>query len=96
VKATFLHISFSFRSVAKVQELEPAFNKAKDWIRYAPNCWLVYTTSTTARWLARLKPYLADNDVVMIIKIPPTDLDENIDGWLPKWVWHWIETTNTQ
>ena len=47
----FMHISFNFESrPAKTSELESIFNLALDWVRYAPNCWIVWTSSDAARW----------------------------------------------
>ena len=83
----FLHIAINFKSgAAKMKELEPAFNKALDWLRYAPNCWIVWTTSDPAKWYARLKPVLDEADTFFICKI---DIDTRY-GWLPKSTWNWI------
>lgn len=84
--AKFVHISFSFRGAPKIEELLPAFNQALDWVRYAPNCWIVWTTSSTEKWFARLKPHLTDDDHMLIATL---DL-QDYNGWLPQWVWDWI------
>ncbi len=84
----FLHIGFAFRGRPKVGELEPVFGKAIDWVRYAPNCWIVYTTSSPRLWMARLRPFLSAGDQVFIVRL---DL-ETRSGWLPKWVWEWLKT----
>jgi hypothetical protein len=69
-----------------VDELEPIFDKALDWIRYAPNCWIVHTSATPQKWLARLKPILAPSDHVLIVEINLA----NRSGWLPRSLWDWI------
>lgn len=85
--AQFLHITFSFSGAAKVNELVPAFNKALDWARYAPNCWIVWTTSSAEEWYTRLKPNLTDDDLMFISAL---DLHQPYSGWLPQWVWDWL------
>jgi hypothetical protein len=66
--AEFLHISFHFdKGGSKIEELKPEFNKALDWYRYAPNCWVVWTTTNAEGWYARLKPLLTDKDSMLVI-----------------------------
>ena len=88
----FLHIGINFSGVAKVAELIPVFNKALDWVRYAPNCWIVWTTSTTEQWHARLKPHLTDKDHMFIVAL---DLSQEYSGWLPQEVWDWLSKDRT-
>ena len=84
---SLLHIGFTFRGPPKVKELEPVFDKALAWVRYAPNCWLVQTTATPERWLGRLKLYLGPKDLVCIVELTPN----TFNGILPQWIWDWIE-----
>ena len=49
---------FGWKGPVKMKELEPVFNKALDWMRYAPNCWILWTTTPAEDWVGRLKPYL--------------------------------------
>lgn len=90
--AQFLHIGISFSGVAKVAELIPVFDKALDWVQYAPNCWIVWTTSSTEQWYVRLKPHLTDNDHMFISAL---DLQQEYAGWLPKEVWAWLSKDRT-
>jgi hypothetical protein len=83
----FLHIGFGFQAPPRTDELEPIFDKALDWMRYAPNCWIVQTTSTPQQWLARLRPLLSPSDNVFIVEINPA----NRSGWLPQSIWTWIK-----
>jgi len=83
----FLHIAFNFRGPTKVQELEPIFNQGVDWVRYAPNCWIVWTTSNAETWYSRLKPSLGPNDTMLIIRVDRSERH----GWLPKWIWEWLD-----
>lgn len=83
---TFFHIGIAFLDMPKVEELEPVFNKALNWLRYAPNCWIVKSTRSPRTWLARLKPHLSAGDHVFIVQI---ELNKR-SGLLPKWAWDWI------
>lgn len=81
-----LLVTFAFVASPKTTELEPVFNKASDWLRYASNCWLVCTTSSPQVWMQRIKPHLEKGDQVFIVEV---DLEKR-SGWLNKWVWEWI------
>jgi len=85
--AQFLHIGLNFAEATKVEELIPVFDKALDWVRYAPNCWIVWTTSSHEQWYARLKPHLTDRDHLFISTL---DLQHGYSGWLPQVVWDWL------
>jgi hypothetical protein len=84
---SYLHISFNFMArPTKTDELLPAFSKALDWVRYAPNCWIVWTSADPAFWYARLKPLVHDDDSIFICEM-------NINsraGYLPVMVWDWL------
>ncbi len=82
----FLHIGIAFADHPQVPELEPIFNKAIDWLRYAPNCWIVKTRKPARVWLKRLRAQLAAGDLVLIVQIDPT----RRSGLLPKWAWEWL------
>lgn len=84
----YLHIGFHFASMPKTTELEPIFmNFSDDWVRYAGNCWLVWTKYSQAQWLEALKPQLGEHDHVLILEIKPS---QPLSGWLPQWIWNWL------
>ncbi len=84
----FVHIGINFGEAAKVQELEPAIQAvADDWIRYAPNNWIVWTASSNANLAAALRRNLTINDQFMLFEINPL----NRDGWHHGWVWEWLD-----
>lgn len=88
-EARFLHISFAFKGKPKVKELEEVFNKGLDWMRYAPNCWIVWTTSTPKQWYDRLKPQLTGDDSCLIVTIDLSS--EKRYGQMFKWEWEWMQ-----
>jgi hypothetical protein len=83
----FLHIGFNWSGEPKINELKPVFDNAIDWLRYTPNCWIVWTSSDPEKWYERVKPYLGTGDHVFICAV---DM-ETRQGWLPKTTWAWID-----
>ena len=81
----FLHISVSGRPDTKQLE-EKVFDKALDWVRYTPNCWIVWTSREPDDWFIRLRANVPRLESFFIVEINL----ENRRGWLPKWVWEWI------
>jgi hypothetical protein len=86
--AKFLHIAFSFKSgQTNVSRIRTAIGSARDWYRYAPNCWIVYTTRTPEKWFEILKPKLSDDDHMFICELDVA----NRQGWLPEGAWSWLD-----
>jgi len=82
----FLHIGFKWENPTDSKKLKEILDKAIDWIKYAPDCWILWTSSDPDKWWARLKPLLKEKDYVFICK-----LDINVrQGLLPEYVWEWI------
>lgn len=80
----FLHVGFNWADgKPKIAELEPLFNHADDWIRYAANCWVVHTTEDANAWYERVRKYMTSDDRVLICELNPS----NKQGWLDKWMW---------
>ena len=92
MKGQFLHVGFKWVGPPKTAELKPVFSKAVDWVRYAPNCWILYTTSSARVWKERVKPHLGDEDSVLIVKLDPSERN----GLLPRWVWDWFKKPRTK
>jgi tRNA (Thr-GGU) A37 N-methylase len=86
-EARYLQISFEFEGPPKIVEVKPEFDKALDWIRIAPNVWIVWSTSSPNEWYTRLKPYLGPKDHLYIFGI-----DNRVrQGWAQKLVWDWLD-----
>jgi hypothetical protein len=80
----FLHITY--RGAKNVDDLTPTFNKALDWYRYTPDCWIVWTTSSPQEWYSRLKQHLEKGDNLYICELNVA----NRQGWTPKSFWEWL------
>ena len=86
-KARYLQITFDTEGPPKIDQLKPSFDKALDWIRIAPNSWIVWTTSTPDGWYNRLKSKLGPNDHLYIFGID----NSSRQGWAPQWIWDWLD-----
>lgn len=86
VTPKFIHIGFNWNGVPKINELLPVFNQALDWIRYAPNCWIVWTTTDTLGWHNRIVPLITQADRVFICELNIS----NKQGWMDKFAWDWF------
>ena len=90
--ATFkmLHLSISHPaalSAEQTKQIEEALNKAKDWLRYAPNCWLIWTSVEPRVWADRLHKVLSNEyDAFLFVEVNL----ENRGGWLIDDAWKWI------
>jgi len=83
-----LHIGFNWGDGdPRISTLTPIFNKAIDWIRYAPNCWIVWTSSSPETWYGRLKPLLGEKDSLFIVEINVAERQ----GWLSRSIWDWLK-----
>ena len=91
--AKFLHLGINFTERAStpeaLREIEEVLNKSKDWYRYAPNCWLIYTGQTAKTWNERLKriPWMAEQRYL----ITAVNIDDR-SGLLLKDTWDWIKS----
>jgi hypothetical protein len=84
----FLHVGCLFPTRAKTTELDRVFDASGDeWIRYAPNNWIIWTEKSAADLFSLLKPYVTLDDCVLITGL---DLNER-NGWMPKWIWDWLD-----
>jgi hypothetical protein len=65
-----------------------ALQKVGDsWWHYLSNTWLISTYKNTNQVYAELQPYLASNDLIVIVPI----IGREKWGVLPKDAWGWID-----
>ena len=83
----FIHVGFNFKSspIPEV-ELEELFNTSLDWMRYAPNCWVLWTKAEPAEWHTSIKKKCPG----LTYFICELNM-ENRQGWLSKTTWDWIK-----
>lgn len=85
--AKFLHIGFNFGTrPTKSAPLKEIFDTAIDWYRYAPNCWVIYTSRSVDKWYELLKPKIHKDDAMFICELTI----ENRQGWMEDDFWKWI------
>lgn len=85
---TFLHIGIFYYGPSRTKDLQEFFNtNAVDWIRYADNCWIVYSDKTPQWWTEYLNPRLGTGDQFVIVQIYPS----TYWGMHQDWVWKWFQ-----
>jgi hypothetical protein len=89
----FLHLGVRFEDSGAPNRsaIEEVLNKAKDWFRYTPNCWIIYTAKDADTWHRRIRdiPGMKDHTSFLICEILLSQKDKRA-GWLPESVWEWI------
>ncbi|WP_168075015.1 hypothetical protein [Caulobacter sp. SSI4214] len=85
--AEFLLVTLNTRG-GEIDEamLHARFDKALDWIKYAPNCWILYTTKDSKTWYERVRKVVGERAHIFVVEV---NLKHRA-GWLPKSVWAWI------
>jgi hypothetical protein len=87
---SFIHVAFDTRGKGeKFEKFKKKFNLAKDWIYYAPNCWILYTRRSADAWFDIIKPLLGEDDRVFIVEIS-RDASKR-SGFLQPDVWEWLD-----
>src|SRR5258708_4051262 len=83
----FLHVGFSRPARVDVEQFSPVFDKASSWIRYATNCWILYTAISPEEWTARIRkiPGMEKRNVF----VAEFHYD-HASGNLPEWAWEWL------
>lgn len=82
--AKFLHVTIS--GTPKTRELGAVFDAADDWLRYAPNCWIVRSDESVDDWLNRLKRATGRSANIFITEFNPREAA----GYLPETNWEWF------
>ena len=86
----YLHITFNYVGhkgmMGKVQPIISQY--AVDWLRYAPYCWIVYTSDSPYTWVERLRPLMGADENVLIFELNYS----NYYGWTSDLVRKWLHT----
>jgi hypothetical protein len=85
----FLHVGFSFTGgrSSPTEEIQYILDKGLDWVRYAPNNYILYTAKDVEVWYNRLRKVIHEDDNIFIVEINI----KNRQGWLPSKIWDWIK-----
>ena len=82
------HIYLRPKASINLDAVKEKMNLALDWYMYADHCWVVKTTSDSAKWQARLKSLVEPEGSLLIFKIEPLTRQ----GWMPKSFWDWLKS----
>ena len=80
VMAELFHIYISPRKNATQEDVEKKLNLAVDWYRYTKGVYIVYTTSSSAKWKARLSNLVKPDGLLFICKLDTSTRE----GWMTK------------
>jgi hypothetical protein len=86
-----LHIGFHFQApFPNVKIIEGVVSTySVDWVRYSTHCYLIVTDHhPTVIQKALLAIPNMDSSFLMVCAVDPTIT--NIDGYLPQWIWDWV------
>jgi hypothetical protein len=92
----YLNISISFPSngteLVAHNHVQQVINGAGDWLRYASNCWIVWTNETPQQWYNKLAAIeMLKPSSIFILKV---DISRtNRAGQFPDWIWQWLDKT---
>jgi hypothetical protein len=87
----YLHVGIGgiTPTVAQTEALQNTFNEAVDWMRYAPNCWILYTSQSPNTWTDKIRQTPGIPSTVLMV-IVPIKAEEKW-GLHQKWVWEWFD-----
>jgi len=85
----FLHVAFVFPFLSPKQQsaIEQVLGIDGDWLRYAPNCWIVYSGHAPMVWVERLQAIRGMEQASFFITEMGT-----YAGRLDQQVWDWINS----
>lgn len=89
----YLHIGFCFRDWIDLEAIDRVLTEsAADWLRYSPQCAIVWTDLSPSYWYDRLLsvPNMERNYFLVC----PIDIHDR-SGWLPDSVWNWLMRPRT-
>jgi hypothetical protein len=82
-----LHVSFHPAAKPPGEDvLGKVVDRAPDWVEYAPNRWLLWTSVSTKTWYLRFRRAVGNDDGLLIFS---ADFNE-YEGYLPEPVWEWL------
>lgn len=90
VPARFLHVSFKWGETDKDAVVHEVLKTALDWAKYAPHCWILWSTREVEEWLKYLRPHLGTKDNVFIWQVDLSNAGATYTGMAEKWFWDWI------
>ena len=96
MSSKFLHLGVRFEGSQGPERasIETVLNGAKDWFRYAPNCWIIYTSRDADTWYDKLRsvPGMESHTSFFICELNT----DNRAGYLKTSFWEWIDKARTK
>lgn len=86
--AHFLHIFIKPKEDLTRSDVEAVLNRAKDWFRYGPGIYIVYTKLDVAKWKERLIDLVKPGGSLFVAKL---EIQER-KGFMTDRFWRWIQS----
>jgi len=89
----YVHLSFHFSDVPPLMAahyIQPVINESDDWLKYADNCWIVWSIRTPQDWQEKFSA-ISELKPCSILALEVDISKSNRSGQLPKWVWEWLD-----
>jgi hypothetical protein len=89
----YYHVGFTLPAEVPAQAVQDAIEqKCIDWLRYATNCYVVWTNVEAATLAGSILSVPGmSHTYFFIIKL---DMSDGF-GWLPQWIWEWLNRDRT-
>lgn len=84
----FLHLFLEFGDDRTEPDLRKTLDKALDWYKYGPNCWILWTSGSPDKWYVRLDKLIQKGDRVFICEL---NIRER-RGLMPRDFWEFIKS----
>jgi hypothetical protein len=86
----FVQVTFSGGTPPADDVLKPLFDSALDWLKIAPNAWILWTNKDPIVWLPFIQRVLPTEGSVLIAELNLKSVSENYTGWQSQSIWDWF------
>lgn len=71
-----------------IDKVQTVFNEhSADWLRYAPNCWVIFSSESSKVWATRMHELIGTEEELLVF---PVDIDD-FYGWASEVARDWLK-----
>ncbi|WP_132525447.1 hypothetical protein [Rhizobium sp. BK376] len=85
----FHFVAIILTSASETRDLsrfEEQLDRARDWVEFRDQSWLVWTEQTSRTWYRRMKPLLREGDNILVFAADMSDRG----GLMPEAFWEFV------
>ncbi|MGB8278638.1 MAG: hypothetical protein WCF20_12000 [Methylovirgula sp.] len=82
----FYMIYINRSEASSYEDVKKKMDLSRDWYRVTERLWILYTTSDSEKWYARLNRLVKDDGSLLICKLDMSDRQ----GWMSEKFWEWL------